>query len=147
MERGQNGYIAAICKKNAMTVFAVGGIADHIHIPFRLPPALSSVRAVTLIKSNSSKWMRETKKTFAWQKGYGAFSVSSSNVSTVIRYIDQQEAHHKKKSFEDEFVALLKKDGVQFDPKYVFDQVSFNLCCALRGSPSHPPVPRPHDRG
>jgi REP element-mobilizing transposase RayT len=69
------GYIAA-SKKNAMTVFAVGGMADHIHILFRLPPTLSLVRAVTLIKSNSSKWMRETKKTFAWQKGYGAFSVS-----------------------------------------------------------------------
>ena len=67
------------------------------------------MRAVTLIKSNSSKWMRGTQKISAWQKGYGAFSVSSSNVSTVIRYIDQQESHHKKKSFEDEFVALLKK--------------------------------------
>jgi putative transposase len=65
-------------------------MADHIHILFRLPPVLSLVRAVMLIKSNSSKWMRETNKTFAWQKGYGAFSVSSSNVSTVIRYIDQQ---------------------------------------------------------
>ena len=114
------GYIAAICKKNAMTVFAVGGMADHIHILFRLPP-LSLVRAVTLIKSNSSKWMKETKKTFAWQNGYGAFSVSSSNVSTVIRYIDQQEAHHRKKSFEEEFVALLKRHGVDFDPRYVFD--------------------------
>jgi putative transposase len=55
------------------------------------------------------------------QKGYGAFSVSSSNVPTVIRYIDQQETHHRKKSFEDEFVALLKKHGVDFDPRYVFD--------------------------
>jgi putative transposase len=68
-----------------MTVFAVGGIADHIHILFRLPPALSLVRAVTLIKSNSSKWMRETKKTFAWQKGYGAFSVSSSQEESRLR--------------------------------------------------------------
>jgi hypothetical protein len=57
---------------------------------------LSLVRAVTLIKSNSSKWMKGTQRTFAWQKGYGAFSVSSSNVSMVIRYIDQQEAHHKR---------------------------------------------------
>jgi hypothetical protein len=55
------------------------------------------------------------------QKGYGAFSVSSSNVSAVIRYIDQQEAHHKKKSFDDEFIALLKKHGVEFDPRYVLD--------------------------
>jgi putative transposase len=83
--------------------------------------SLSLVRAVTLIKSNSSKWMKETQRTFAWQKGYGAFSVSSSNVSAVIRYIDQQEAHHKKKSFDDEFIALLKKHGVEFDPRYVLD--------------------------
>lgn len=103
-----------------MTVFAVGGIADHAHVLFRLPPTLSLVRAVTLIKSNSSSWMKETQKNFAWQEGYGAFSVSSSNVSAVIRYIDQQEARHKKKSFEDEFIALLKKHGVEFDPKYVF---------------------------
>jgi putative transposase len=75
------GYIAAICKNNEMTVFSVGGMENHIHILFRLPPAISLVRAVTLIKSNSSKWMKETQKTFAWQKGYGAFSVSSSNVS------------------------------------------------------------------
>jgi putative transposase len=114
-------YIAAICKSNAMTVFAVGGMADHIHVLFRLPPTISLVRAVTLIKSNSSKWMKETQKTFAWQEGYGAFSVSSSNLSAVIRYIDRQEFHHKKKGFEEEFIALLKKHGVDYDPKYAFD--------------------------
>jgi putative transposase len=114
-------YIAAICKNNAMTTFAVGGMSDHVHILFRLPPMLSLVRAVTLIKSNSSKWMKETRKSFAWQEGYGAFSVSSSNLSAVIRYIDRQESHHNKKSFEEEFIALLKKHGVDHNPKYVFD--------------------------
>jgi putative transposase len=76
--------------------------------------------AVTLVKSNSSKWIREQGKSFAWQEGYGAFSVSSSNVAGVIKYIDNQEAHHRKISFEDEFISLLKKHGMPFDPKYVF---------------------------
>jgi putative transposase len=112
-------YIAGICKKHDMLTFAIGGIADHVHLLFRLPPTLSLVRAVTLIKSNSSIWMKENEKRFAWQEGYGAFSVSSSNVSRVIRYIDGQEAHHRTRSFEQEFLALLKKHGVKFDPKYV----------------------------
>jgi putative transposase len=114
-------YIAGICKNKSMTVFAVGGMADHLHVLFRLSPSMSLVDAVTLIKSNSSKWMKEMQKAFAWQEGYGAFSVSSSNLSKVIPYIDQQEAHHGKKTFEDEFVALLKKHGVEFDLKYIFD--------------------------
>jgi putative transposase len=104
-----------------MLTFAIGGMPDHIHLLFRLPPRLALVRAVTLIKSNSSKWMNEHGKRFAWQEGYGAFSVSSSNISTVIQYIDGQEAHHRKRSFETEFIALLKKHNVKFDPKYVLD--------------------------
>ncbi|HJX84224.1 MAG TPA: IS200/IS605 family transposase [Candidatus Angelobacter sp.] len=113
-------YMAGICKNHDMLTFAIGGMADHVHLLFRLPPTLSLVRAVTLIKSNSSTWMKENEKRFAWQEGYGAFSVSSSNVSRVIRYIDGQEAHHRTRSFEQEFLALLKKHGVKFDPKYVF---------------------------
>ena len=112
-------YMAGICKNHDMLTFAIGGMADHVHLLFRLPPTLSLVRAVTLIKSNSSKWMNEHERRFAWQEGYGAFSVSSSNVSRVIRYIDGQEAHHRTRTFEQEFLALLKKHGVKFDPKYV----------------------------
>ena len=112
-------YLAAICRNNDILAFAVGGIGDHVHILFRLPPTMTLARAVTLLKSNSSKWLNEKGIRFAWQQGYGAFSVSSSNVSTVIRYIDNQEAHHRKISFEDEFIALLNKHGVKFDPKYV----------------------------
>ncbi|HWX56225.1 MAG TPA: IS200/IS605 family transposase [Verrucomicrobiae bacterium] len=92
-------YMAGICKNHEMLTFAIGGMPDHIHLLFRLPPRLALVRAVTLIKSNSSTWMNEHGKRFAWQEGYGAFSVSSSNISTVIQYIDGQEARHRKRSF------------------------------------------------
>jgi len=112
-------YTAAICKNHDILAFAVGGMDDHIHILFRPPPTLTLARAVTLVKSNSSKWIREQGIRFSWQEGYGAFAVSSSNVSAVINYIDNQEAHHRKMTFEQEFVALLKKHGVEFDPKYV----------------------------
>jgi hypothetical protein len=77
-------------------------------------------KAILLLKSNSSKWMNEKGKRFAWQAGYGAFSVSASNLSAVIRYIQNQEAHHRKISFEQEYLALLRKHGVEFDPRYVF---------------------------
>jgi REP element-mobilizing transposase RayT len=114
-------YVAGICKNQNMITFAVGGIADHIHVLFRLPPTITLVRAVTLIKSNSSKWVRKQGIKFAWQEGYGAFAVSSSNVATVIKYIDNQEAHHRKFTFEQEFIAMLKKHGIPFDPNHVFD--------------------------
>jgi putative transposase len=112
-------YLAAICKNHGVLAFAVGGMDDHFHILFRLPPTLTLAKAVTTLKSNSSKWMNERVSGFNWQKGYGAFSVSSSNVAVVIKYIDSQEAHHRKWTFEQEFIALLKKHGVPYDPKYV----------------------------
>jgi putative transposase len=114
-------YIAGICKHNNMLSFAVGDMPDHIHVLFRLPPTMTLVRAVTLIKSNSSKWLRGKDPRFAWQQGYGAFSVSSSHVSRVIRYIDNQEAHHEKFSFEQEFITMLKKHNIPYDPEHVFD--------------------------
>jgi hypothetical protein len=75
---------------------------------------------VLLLKGNSSKWIGEQGIDFAWQEGYGAFSVSSSNLDAVTRYIRNQEIHHRKFRFEDEFRALLKKHGVEYDPKYTF---------------------------
>ncbi|MBZ5506929.1 MAG: IS200/IS605 family transposase [Acidobacteriia bacterium] len=110
-------YIAAICQKNKMFVHAIGGMEDHVHGLIQLPPTLAQAQAVLLIKAYSSKWMG---KGFAWQKGYGVFSVSASNVPAVVRYIENQERHHRKRSFEQEFITLLKKHGVKFDPKYVF---------------------------
>ncbi len=93
---------------------------DHVHLLIELSPTMAVAKAVLLVKSNSSKWMNEAGRSFAWQKGYAAFSVSASNVDAVARYIRDQEAHHRKMSFEEEVVALLKKHNVDFDPEYVF---------------------------
>jgi len=103
-----------------MIALAVGGTESHVHILFHLPPKPALAKAISLLKANSSKWMGEQGKDFSWQEGYGAFSVSSSNLEQVARYIQNQEAHHRKTSFEDEFRALLRKHGVGYDPKYVF---------------------------
>ncbi len=113
-------YAAGVCKKFDILVLAVGGTEDHIHLLLRIPPTLALAKAVLAIKSNSSRWASEAGHKFAWQQGYGAFSVSSSVVPTVVRYIQNQEAHHRKMSFDVEFLALLKRHGLEFDPKYVF---------------------------
>jgi REP element-mobilizing transposase RayT len=93
---------------------------DHIHLLIQIPPPLSLAKAVMAIKTNSSRWAREGSQELEWQRGYSAFSVSASLVPAVLRYIRNQDAHHKKMSFEEEFLALLKRHGVEFDPKFVF---------------------------
>jgi REP element-mobilizing transposase RayT len=114
-------YMAGIARNHDFLVLANGGIEDHVHLLIQLPPVLSLAKAVSLLKSNSSSWMSEHGMSFAWQEGYGAFSVSASNMATVKRYIANQEKHHRRRTFEDEFIALLKKHDIPFDPKYVFD--------------------------
>jgi len=109
--------MAGICKQQRIFVHEIGGMEDHVHMLFQLPPTWSLSDAVLEIKTSSSRWMG---RSFAWQHGFGAFSVSSSNLDAVIRYIRTQRAHHRKMGFEEEFIALLKKHGVEFDPRYVF---------------------------
>jgi putative transposase len=113
-------YATGICKKFNILVLAVGGTEDHIHFLIQIPPTLAVAKAVLAIKTNSSRWANEEGHKFAWQQGYGAFSVSSSVIPTVICYIQNQEAHHRKMSFDAEFLALLKKHAIEFDPKFVF---------------------------
>lgn len=115
-------YIGGVCKNLGVAVHAVGGVEDHIHLLVQVPPTISVAKVVGTIKANSSKWARESRREFGWQQGYGAFSVSASNVAAVTRYIREQEPHHRKMNFEAEFVALLRKHGVEFDEKYVFGQ-------------------------
>ena len=112
-------YVAGICKKCGMIVQAVNGMEDHIHLLIQLQPTLSLSDAVLAIKSNSSRWAHDEGQKFTWQEGYAAFSVSASNTPAVIRYIQNQRAHHKKMTFDVEFLALLKKHRIEFDPKFV----------------------------
>jgi putative transposase len=113
-------YMAGIARNHDFLVLANGGMEDHVHLLIQLPPVLTLAKAISLIKANSSKWMNEHGMKFAWQEGYGAFSVSASNLRAVERYIANQEAHHRKMTFEQEFEGLLRKHGIQFDPNYVF---------------------------
>jgi putative transposase len=113
-------YVGGICKNLGIFVQEIGGMEDHLHLLIQIPASLSLAKAVVGIKANSSRWANEKGHRFAWQEGYGAFSVSASVAPTVARYIRNQAEHHRKMSFEQEFVALLKKHGVEFDPKFVF---------------------------
>jgi len=113
-------YVAGICKNHGIFVHAIGGMDDHVHLLIQIPAPLSLAEAVLAIKSNSSRWAHEQGHKFAWQQGYAAFSVSSSLVPAVVRYVETQESHHRKMSFDAELLALLKKHGVEFDPNFVF---------------------------
>jgi REP element-mobilizing transposase RayT len=113
-------YTAGICKRQKIFVHAIGGVEDHIHLLLQFPATIAISEAIKKIKANSSGWMSNEIGAFAWQAGYGAFGVSKSNLAVVVKYIQNQEQHHRKMSFEEEFIALLKKHGVEYDPKYVF---------------------------
>jgi len=112
-------YTAGICKGQKLFVHATGGMEDHIHLLLQFPATIAIAGAVKTIKANSSGWMADEIGKFGWQVGYGAFSVSKSNIPAVIRYIQNQERHHHKMTFEEEFIGLLERHGIEYDPKYV----------------------------
>ena len=113
-------YITGIARNHDISVIAIGGMPDHLHTLMALPGTVACSTAIQKIKSNSSKWMAGFVGDFCWQEGFGAFSVSDSRRNQVIAYIHNQEEHHKKRTFEEEFVALLKAHKIDYDPKFVF---------------------------
>jgi putative transposase len=110
---GVHAYLIGIAKEYGIHVDAIGGTSDHVHILMVLPPRLAVANVVRVLKANSSKWMNEEGHLFAWQQGYGVFSVSASNVEKVKKYIGGQQQHHRKKSYEVEFGEFLKRHGIE----------------------------------
>ncbi len=114
-------YMGGLTKELKGKPLAINGMPDHVHLLVSLPPTISTSDAMQFIKANSSKWVSEKfGKPFAWQIGYGAFSVSRSNVDAVVKYIQNQEEHHQKYDFREEFLKLLKSHEVDFDEKYLW---------------------------
>ncbi len=116
-------YMGGIIREMHGTALSINVIADHVHLLIRLPPTLSLSDGMRILKTNSSLWVHKKYSShakFGWQAGFGAFSVSQSNVQAVSQYIAHQEEHHRKVSFQEEFLTFLKKHGIEYDERYIW---------------------------
>jgi REP element-mobilizing transposase RayT len=119
-----HAYIAEMLRNQNCETMIVGGVEDHTHSLFALSRTLPIARVVKEVKRTSSGWIKQAwprLARFHWQGGYAAFSVSQSNLENVIRYIENQEEHHKRVTFQDEYRAFLKAYGIEYDERYVWD--------------------------
>jgi len=117
-------YIGGIARENKIKLLAAGGVDDHVHLLISMPSTISISKAMQLIKGGSSKWIHETfpeHRMFEWQQGYGAFSIGVGDVERTKNYINNQPEHHGKMDFKTEFRAFLKKHGIEYDERYIFD--------------------------
>ncbi|MGI9069160.1 MAG: IS200/IS605 family transposase [Pyrinomonadaceae bacterium] len=117
-------YITGIVTNQKQKLITINGMPDHLHILIGLKPSMALADLVREIKSDSSNFINKNKWVrgkFSWQEGYGAFSYGHSQLDTIIRYIQNQEKHHKRRSFKDEYLAWLKKYEIPFEEKYVFE--------------------------
>ena len=117
-------FIGGIARENKMKALLVGGMPDHVHAALAIPPVMAVSKALQLLKGGSSKWIKDTfpkLSGFAWQDGYGAFTVSKSNLPEVLTYIQNQPKHHRAKSFKEEFLAFLIRHEVEYDKRYLWD--------------------------
>jgi putative transposase len=116
-------YIGGVARKHNMMALQVGGIDDHLHALVIAPPVYSPSQIAQFLKGESSKWIHEEfsmLRGFAWQDGYGAFTVSKSNIPDVIDYIRNQREHHRQRSFQEEYLSFLKKHGIEYDERYLW---------------------------
>ena len=116
-------FMGGIARNNGFKALAVGGTEDHAHVLLSLPTTMPVAKAVQLIKGGSSKWLSATfpkLEPFQWQEGYGAFSISISHVKDTVGYIGRQEEHHRRRTFEEEYLQFLEKHGVEYDEAHLW---------------------------
>ena len=116
-------YMGGIARENKIKAVSIGGTVDHAHMLISLPAMIPVAKALQLIKGGSSKWLHEnigSLRKFAWQEGYGAFSIGASQVDEVAAYIARQQEHHRIKSFQEEYLSYLKEYGIEYDERYVW---------------------------
>lgn len=116
-------YLNGIAKENRIVPLKIGGVEDHVHLVLGVPPVVALSKALQLLKGGSSKWINDTfpaLRGFYWQDGYGAFTVSKSSLPEVIQYVENQREHHRTRTFQEEFIALLQRHGVEYDERYVW---------------------------
>lgn len=116
-------YLGGIARENGFAALAVGGTRDHVHTLLALPATMPVSKAVQLLKAGSSKWFHDShpeQRSFAWQEGYGAFSIGVSQKDATLQYIARQAEHHAANGFESEYTAFLRRHGIEYDPRYVF---------------------------
>ena len=119
-----HAYLATICRDIGADFVHVGGVADHVHILTTLPRTVAQAELIERTKKTSSKWIKTLDacyRGFFWQRGYGGFSVSPSQLDAVLRYVENQQAHHRARTFQEEYRELLRKHDIEFDERYVWD--------------------------
>jgi REP element-mobilizing transposase RayT len=117
-------YLGGIARQNQITPLLIGGVDDHIHMLFRIPPTMTVSEALKRIKGGSSGWIKEQfpgLRNFGWQDGYAAFSVSKSQIGEVEDYIRNQREHHRVKTFQQEYREFLDKHEIDYDERYLWD--------------------------
>jgi len=114
-------YMAGICRNQKILPIAINGFDDHAHLLFHLPASMALATAVSIIKSNSCTWRRERERRFDWQDGYGAFSIGQSDVPSLKKYIAGQKEHHRKRSFQEELIQILKEYDIEYDERYLWN--------------------------
>ena len=116
-------YMGGIIREMRGVALIVNGTADHVHLLMRISPVYGVAQMVRVLKTNSSRWAHEKwpqHRHFAWQTGYGAFSVSESSAPAVMEYIAKQEEHHRKRSFQEEYLNFLRKNRIPYEEKYLW---------------------------